>query len=156
MERRVGPYVLSDDRTRIQIPVVCELVQGSYWGSARSRETIERSLEHSLCYGAYEDGVQRAFARVVTDYAVMFWLCDVLVHPEHRGRGLGKALVEMVLATPALAGLSGILASRDARGLYARYGFVQDTEGRFMRRVPELPGGIGGAKAEKVTPPNFP
>ena len=136
MERRVGTYVLSDDKGLLQKDAVCALVQGSYWGNTRSREAIEKSLETSLCYGAYENGVQCAFSRVVTDFAVMFWLCDVLVDEEHLGRGLGKGLVEMVLDTPVLAGLTGVLATRDASGLYARYGFLRDTEGRFMRRRP--------------------
>ena len=135
VERWIGSYRLSDDRALLRRDAICTLVQGSYWGCRRTRKTIEASLEHSLCYGAYLGEEQVAFARVVTDRAVVFWLADVLVCPSHRGQGLGKGLVELVLDTPVLRGLTGLLATRDAPGLYARYGFVRDTEGRFMRRT---------------------
>jgi len=79
-----------------------------------------------------ESRKQVGFARVVTDRATFAWLCDVFVDEAHRGRGLGKRLVESVVGHPDLEGLAIVLATRDAHGLYERFGFVR----REMMRRP--------------------
>lgn len=71
------------------------------------------------------------FARAVTDYATIYWLCDVIIDEKHRGHGLGKMLVESVVNCEELAGLRGILGTKDAHGLYEQYGFVRVPD-RFM------------------------
>ncbi len=84
---------------------------------------VQRSIEHSLCFGVYHGTQQVGFARVVTDYATFAWLCDVFVLESHRGQGLGKWLIESVVAHPDLGGrVSLLLATRDAHELYRRYG----------------------------------
>ena len=90
-----------------------------------SRETVERSIENSLCFGAYdEEGRQTGFARVVTDAATFAYLGDVFVLPEHRGKGVGKQLMDAVMAHPDVQGVRRfMLATEDAHGLYERYGF---------------------------------
>ena len=135
MERRVGDYVVSDEAGRIDPEAVRSFLAKSYWAERRSAEAIRKSLGASLCFGVYLEGTQVGFARAVTDGAVMYWLCDVWIEEGHRGKGLGVALVETVVSHPALAPLVGILATRDAHGLYARFGFERDGE-RFMRRKP--------------------
>ena len=86
--------------------------------------TLRRAITHSLCFGGYLDGRQVAFARVVTDYATFANLVDVFVLPEQRGHGYSQRLLERILAEPALQGLRRFtLATADAHGLYARYGF---------------------------------
>ena len=127
-EWRNGEYMISDERARLDLDVVHGfLSRESYWARGRSRERVERSIEHSLPFGVYRaDGRQVGFARVVTDRATFAWLADVFVVPEERGRGLSKWLVECVLAHPELQGLRRwILATRDAHGLYRRYGFAE-------------------------------
>jgi GNAT superfamily N-acetyltransferase len=86
---------------------------------------VRRSLAHSLCFGLYHDDQQVGLARVVTDHATFAYLCDVYVLPEHRGQGLSKWLLELVVAHPALTGARrAMLATRDAHSLYLRYGFT--------------------------------
>lgn len=122
---RVTDYEISTDPTRIDLDVVHRfLSEEAYWAKGRSREVVERSIEHSLCFGAYLDGEQAGFARVVTDRATFAWLADVFVLPEHRGRGLGKRLVQAALGHPELDGVyRWFLGTADAHDLYRRYGF---------------------------------
>ena len=139
MERTFKGYTLSDDPARLVMDDVCTLLGKSYWGAERSRETIEVSIRNSLCFGAYKDGRQIAFARAVTDYATTFWLCDVIVDEPHRGKGLGKAFIEFTLSAGALQGLNGVLATKDAHSLYEKFGFARH-DGLFMGRK-RAPGG---------------
>ncbi|WP_434631912.1 GNAT family N-acetyltransferase [Chromobacterium sp. CV08] len=102
------------------------LSRESYWGRGVPREVFERSLAHSLCFGAYaDDGQQIGFARAITDQATFAYLADVFVLDGWRGQGVGKRLVEAALAHPALRDLRRmVLATADAHGLYAQYGFT--------------------------------
>lgn len=138
MIQRHGDYEISDDPSRLDHEVVHRwLAEHSYWARGRTRETVDRSLEHSIVFGAYDaSGATVGSARVVTDRATFGWLCDVFVVEEHRGRGLGKALVAAVAAHPDLVGLKRFaLATRDAHDLYGRHGFAPlDAPERWMVR----------------------
>jgi GNAT superfamily N-acetyltransferase len=139
-EWRQGEYTISDDRGRLDLDVVHGFLGGeSYWARGRSRERVERSVEHSLPFGLYRaDGRQVGFARVVTDRTTFAWLADVFVLPEERGRGLSKWLVGCVLAHPELQNLRRwILATRDAQELYRRYGFTEpgNSQTTYMEKL---------------------
>ena len=135
-------YEISCDPQRIDVAVVHEFLSSSYWAEGRSRDTVERSIRHSLCFGVYEAGRQIAFARVVTDRAVFAYLADVFVLPEFRRRGISKALMSAILAHPELQTLRGfLLATRDAHGLYEQFGF---------RALPEPKRMMGRYAAEAV------
>jgi GNAT superfamily N-acetyltransferase len=96
----------------------------SYWARGVPPDVVQRSIENSLVFGVYGGDEQVGFARVVTDRATFAYLADVFVLEGHRGRGLGKWLMEVVLAHPELQGLRRwMLATADAHGLYRRYGF---------------------------------
>lgn len=129
-------YVISTDPGRIDLEAVHGfLTRDAYWSPGVSRETVERSLENSLVFGLYRDGEQAGFARVVTDRAAIAYLADVFVLAPHRGRGLGKWLVETVLSHPDLQGLRRFfLGTADAHSLYERYGFVPVDPRRMMER----------------------
>lgn len=115
---------ISTDPSRLDVDLVYEFLQTSYWAKGRRRSVIERSIRNSLCFGAYQDGRQVAFARVVSDRAVFAYLMDVFVVPEFRGRGISKALMRTILEHPDLQNLRVfLLATLDAHGLYARFGF---------------------------------
>jgi GNAT superfamily N-acetyltransferase len=119
-------YEISTDPSRLDVDAMHAYLTRSYWSPGIPRETVERAARHSLCFGVYEraSGAQVGLARVVTDHATFAYLCDVYVLEEHRGHGLGKRLIEEVMAHPALTGARrAMLATRDAHGLYARHGF---------------------------------
>jgi GNAT superfamily N-acetyltransferase len=121
-------YSISGDKAKLDMARISEMLKSSYWAKERSRTAIRRSIDNSLCFGVYKDGEQVGFARAVTDYATVFWLCDVIIDEKHRGRGLGKALVEYIVNSDELAGLRGILATKDAHGLYEQYGFARNAD----------------------------
>lgn len=126
-EIRHGSYVLSDDPARLDLDVIHGYLSGeSYWASGIPRDYVETSVRNSLCLGAYvaATGEQVGLARVVTDYATYGWLCDVFVLRAHRHHGLGKALAQAVVEHPRLQTLRRLgLATQDAHGLYAQFGF---------------------------------
>jgi GNAT superfamily N-acetyltransferase len=121
-----GTYTIDADPRRLQVDVIHDfLANRSYWARGRSRETVEKSIAHSLCFGLYDGDRQVGFARLVTDQATFGWLCDVFILESHRGRGLGKWLVESLLQHPTVSSLRRLLlATRDAHELYrAHAGF---------------------------------
>jgi GNAT superfamily N-acetyltransferase len=136
MEWRRGDYAISTDRERLDFDLVHTfLSEEAYWSLGVARDVVERSIDNSICFGLYEDGEQVGFARVVTDRAAFAYLADVFVLPDHRGRGLGKWLIETVLSHPDLQGLRRFfLGTADAHALYERYGFGPIDPGRMMER----------------------
>ena len=135
MEILYDEYVISDQKSRIQLDTVCNFLANSYWANHRPVETIQKSIEHSVCFGVYHHEKQIGFARVVTDYATVYWLADVFIDDEYRGKEIGKKLIETITQSEELKNLTGILGTRDSHGLYEQYGFERD-ETRFMRRRP--------------------
>lgn len=133
MNLELNKYQISEDKSLLSLDKICWLLEKSYWARERTRETIRISIDNSICYGVYYNGEQVGFARVVTDFATMYWLCDLIIDENHRGKGLGKNLVEYIVNSDTLKGKFGLLATKDAHGLYERYGF-ESTEKRFMRK----------------------
>ena len=118
------PYEISTDPARLDIDAIHAFLTQSYWSPGIPRATVARAISHSLCFGAFWQGQQVGFARVVTDRTTFAYLCDVYVLEAHRGRGLAQQLMDHVVQHPDLQGLRRMmLATRDAHGLYARYGF---------------------------------
>lgn len=135
-----GEYRVSTDPNELSIETIQRFLADSYWANDRPRSTIEKAIQHSLCYGVYHKDRMVGFARVVTDESTFFWLCDVYIDPQYRGNNLGKYLIYCVLDTPQLQGLRGMLATRDAHHLYARFGFhTPRYPGDFMVRPPDSP-----------------
>ncbi len=122
-----GEYLISTDNARLGLEVIHDyLARESYWAKGRSMETIRRSIENSVAFGLYKGAEQVGFARVITDYATFAWLADVFILDSARGQGLGKWLMEVILAHPGLQGFRRwILATKDAHELYRRFGFVE-------------------------------
>ncbi len=105
------------------------LSEEAYWSKNIPLDVVQRSIDHSACFGVYLDGQQVGFARVVTDYATFAYLADVFVLPDYRGRGLSKQLMAYIMAYPALQGLRRwMLITFDAHGLYEQFGFQPTTE----------------------------
>jgi GNAT superfamily N-acetyltransferase len=129
-------YLISTDASMLDLEVVHGYLSRSYWAAGVPEDVVRRSIENSLCFGVYRGEEQAGFARVVTDRATFAYLADVFVLEEHRGRGIGKWLVEVILSHPDLQGLRRwMLATRDAHDLYRRYTFTELARpGIFMER----------------------
>jgi len=125
IETRRESYLISTDSSRLDLEAVADMLSRAYWAKDRTPEVITRSIQNSLVFGVYDNDRQIGMARVVSDYATFAWLCDVFILEEYRGCGIGKWLIETILAHPDLQGLRRfLLATRDAHELYSRYGFT--------------------------------
>lgn len=134
MERDFGKYMISDDRSLLDLDVVRGFIEKSYWGKTRPFERTLKAIGNSHCFGVYDsDRRQVGFARVVTDYATCYYLCDVFIDDTRRGEGIGKALVAAIVGMEELQGITGVLATDDAFGLYERFGFVRESD-KMMRK----------------------
>jgi len=119
------PYSISTDRARLDLPMITEYLARSYWAEGIPLEVVERAVQGSLCFGLYEGTRQVGFARCVTDAATFAYLADVFVLESHRGRGLARWLMEVIVSHPDLQGLRRFsLVTRDAHGLYEKFGFT--------------------------------
>jgi GNAT superfamily N-acetyltransferase len=139
VELRHGDYLISTDPERLDLVAVHRFLSvQSYWAQGRSFEIQRRAIEHSaLIVGAYATGGEQVgFARMVTDLATWAWLCDVFVVPEHRGGGLGTAVVRTLVEHRDVVDIRWqFLATRDAHELYAKLGYRPlDDPTRWMHR----------------------
>ena len=117
-------YAISNETGLLNIDVVHGFIAQSYWAKGIPRELVVRMIQNALCFGVYREGEQVGFARVITDRTTFAYLADVFILPEHRGRGLSKALVAEILQHPDLQGLRRwMLVTADAQGLYQQFGF---------------------------------
>ena len=120
----MNTYDISTDPSRLQLDAIHSYLTRSYWSPGVPRDVVARAIANSMCFGIYLGEAQVGFARVVTDKASFAYLADVYVLEAHRGQGLSKRLVETIQAHPDLQGLRRfLLATMDAHGLYARFGF---------------------------------
>lgn len=116
------------------------LLKQTYWAAERPKELVEKSLQHSVNYGAFDElGRLIGFARVVTDFVSIYYVCDVIVDEEHRGLGIGKALVDAIVNDERFAHVGALLKTKDAHGLYRQYGFQDVDPGRVMYRFKKSP-----------------
>ena len=136
MEWQKDDYILSTDKSRIDISAVHDFLSQSYWAEGIPRETVKRCIENSLCFAIYHHEMLVGFARAISDFATFAYLADVFVLPGHRGKGLSKWLIQIILDHPQLQGLRRFtLATKDAHGLYAQFGFTLfDKPERWMHR----------------------
>jgi len=141
VEWQRGDYEISTDPARLDLDLTHRfLSEQAYWSPGVPRDVVERAIAGSIVFGIYRDGSQVGMARVVSDKATFAWLCDVFVVAEERGKGLAKWLIECVKSHPDLQGLRRwLLATSDAHGLYAQFGFTPVDPGRFMEiRNPDV------------------
>ena len=130
----------------------------SYWAQGRTREVMDRSIEHSLVIGVYSaQGAQAGFARFVTDYATFAWLCDVFIDTAHRGHGLGSFLVDVAVGHHGVREIRQVLSAAPGRTLYRRYGFSELTAPeRWMERLGSGQPGQLVDPAQSIGEPEFP
>jgi GNAT superfamily N-acetyltransferase len=136
-------FELDDDPARIDVDAVHRYISGeSYWGRGRPRDLVRRAIEGSQrVVGLYHHGEQVGFARAVSDRTTVGYLADVYVLSEHRGRGLGLALVRETIdggegERSAGPGVRWLLHTADAQRLYAKLGFtVEPSRYPLMERA---------------------
>ena len=139
----MGRFLISTDRSKLDVDVVHKFLARSYWAEGILRETVARSIENSLCFGVYDNANQIGFARVISDFATYAYIADVFILEPYRERGLGKELMASIMAHPDLQGLRRwSLGTRDAQGLYSQFGFepVVNTRSRTVMEIvdPEI------------------
>lgn len=137
MEWTRGRFVIATDPGRLDRALITRFLGGSYWARSIPREIVDRSIEHSLCFGLYDGSAQVGFARVITDFATFGYVADVFVLESHRGQGLGLWLMQTIRAHPQLQGLRRwLLFTLDAHALYRKVGFAETaTPGRCMEII---------------------
>lgn len=133
----MNTYIVSDDKSKLNIGFIHSFLTNSYWAEGRSLETVEETIKHSDCFGLYYNEKQIGFARVLTDYAIFAYLLDVFIIEEYRGQGLSKKLLSFIFENPKYANVKKWkLATRDAHGLYQRFGFKAITKPeRLMEKI---------------------
>ena len=137
LETHREQFTISTDPARLDVDAITDMLSRAYWAQGRTREMIAHYLQHSLAFGLYDGSRQVGLARVISDYTTFAWLCDVIIHEEYRGLGLGKWLMETVHSHPDLQGLKRwMLATNDAHGLYSQFGWVPlEHPGRWMMKI---------------------
>jgi GNAT superfamily N-acetyltransferase len=133
MELMYGQFLISDDQSKLKIDTILSFLSRSYWANKRPAGITEKAMKNSVCYGIYDGDKQIGFARIVTDWASIYYLCDVFIDEEYRGKGLGKRLVEVI--TEEFKEINGLLGTLDGHGLYEKYGFKRNTERYMNKRV---------------------
>lgn len=130
-------YRILDGAEHMNINDVMRLLKMTYWADKRPAEQVEKSMRNSSCYGIYLDSEKKlvGFARVISDYATMFYLCDVIIDPEYRHHGLATALLSYIEQLPVYRGMRKFLITRDAHALYRKFGY-EVVDGRVMVKSP--------------------
>lgn len=118
-------YEIIEGSEQMELTQVMALLKQTYWADQRSEEQVCKSMQHSRCYGVVLSDTQElvGFARVISDFATTYYLCDVIVDEKYRNNGFGRALVSYIEDSPEYQGLRGILITRDAHALYERFGY---------------------------------
>jgi ribosomal protein S18 acetylase RimI-like enzyme len=136
MDWRHGEYTLTDDRERADVAAIHALLQPTYWAADRSRERIALSVANSICFSLLHGGMQVGVARVLTDVGASSYVCDVVIAPAHRGRGLGRWLMACLLDHPAVRDTRVILITKDAQDFYRELGFSTHPYECMIKREP--------------------
>jgi len=125
MEWTKDDFLITTDKSKIDTAYVHRFLTRSYWAAGIPMETVQKSIEGSLCFSVFFEEQQVGFARAITDEATFAYLADVFIDENFRGKGLSKWLMETIISYPGLQGLRRfLLATRDAHGLYQQFGFT--------------------------------
>ena len=131
IETHRGNFTISTDPARLDVDIICDFLTRAYWANTRPRARTERALKNSLVFGVYDGEKQIGLGRVVSDYSIFAYLCDVFIHEDYRAHGLGKWLIQTIMEHPDLKDIRRwLLVTNDAHGLYKQFGFasIEDPE----------------------------
>ena len=126
----MNKYSIKSGKENMQFDRIKELLKQTYWADNREESIIRKSIDNSVSYGAFlkDNNKQIAFARVITDFATTFYLCDVIVDENYRGMGVGKELVKTIINNDEIGKLRGVLTTSDAHSLYKKFGFETESD----------------------------
>lgn len=130
-------YKITMEKNLISSKEVQRLLNKTYWAETRTLEVAEKSMKYSDCIGCFDGEQLTGFARIVTDYSTFFWLCDVIVGEKYLGQGLGKKIMTYIQNLDYYKPLKGVLATKDAHGLYEQYGFEKEPT-KFMSKSRDI------------------
>ncbi len=130
-------YLISTDKRKLNVVVIHRFLKNAYWSKNKPMYLVKKAIKGSICFGVYNKRQQVGFARVITDCATFGYLADVFILPEFQGKGLGKLLIKTIMECPDFQGFrSWSLATKDAHGLYAQFGFKEMEDPKiWMRKV---------------------
>ena len=131
IETQRDHFTISTDPARLDVDIIVDMLTRAYWAIGRPRERTERAIKNSLVFGVYDGHKQIGLARVVSDYSIFAYLCDVFIHEDYRAHGLGKWLIQTIMEHPDLRDIRRwVLVTNDAHGLYKQFGFtsIEDPE----------------------------
>ncbi|MDR1509565.1 MAG: GNAT family N-acetyltransferase [Synergistaceae bacterium] len=133
-----GDYIFYDSGRGVIAIELQELFRFTHWGRSRSLEQIERMLKGTnLCFSVRYDGKLVAFCRMLTDFVFRGSIWDILVHPDHQGKGLGSRLMNYALTHPAVRDIPIITSfSSDLVPFLKRSGFEYRDGLMVLQRVP--------------------
>jgi len=120
-------FCISTDKSKLDIDTIHQFLSTkAYWCINIPKDTVQTSIQHSLCFGVYQDHKQIGFARIISDFSTIAYLSDVFILDEYRGQGLSKWLIKNIMIHPGLQGLRRwILLTGDAHGLYRQFGWTE-------------------------------
>lgn len=128
-------YTVSAEK-EMNMAQLMALMRQTYWAKERSEEEMRRAMQSSVCFGAFdEEDKLIGFARVVTDFVSIWYLCDVIVDEKLRGQGIGRMLMDAVVSDERFSKAGALLKTRDAQGFYRQFGFLDVDAGRVMYRA---------------------
>lgn len=127
-------YTLSGKRRKFKLAEVAALLKQTYWAKSRDEHTLRLSLRHAYPYGVFNpSGKLVGFLRVISDLSTAYYIADVIVTEEERGKGLGLALVQYALSDTKVCRGKGLLLTSTAAGLYAKVGFYTESNRMMIR-----------------------
>ncbi|MGD9489045.1 MAG: GNAT family N-acetyltransferase [Calditrichaceae bacterium] len=131
-----GDFLISADKSKLNLKVIHGFLSRSYWAEGITRDLVQKSMDHSFCFGVYHKNEQIGFARIISDFTTFAYLADVFILEDFRGKGLSKQLMDFILSHPDLQRLrKWLLATRDAHGLYEKYGFRELKNPGYMMEL---------------------
>ena len=125
LEIKKDEYIISDDKSKLDLDWIYDILSKSYWANTRSKEVVLKTIENSHCFSLFHNSKQIGFGRVITDYATFAYLCDVIIDDDYRGNGLGKWFASTIVnESKCSESRKWMLITKDAHNLYSKYGFA--------------------------------
>lgn len=132
-------FTITTDQNMFDMNVIHGYLTRSYWAEGVTFDRVKKSVENSLGFGLFCEDTMIGYARIITDYSRLSYLCDVFVLEEYRGRGLSKWLMEIIVDYEPIIETSILLATKDAEKLYAKYGFEIKNDQTFYMQLKRKP-----------------